>query len=170
MSEHGSPIPHVIEFTHRDHQATLDRALRAYQNGQEHTYKMLTLAVGLAGFVVPLLAGQRGFTNLIMMRHAMELVATAAVIGVSELVIGRWLFVYQLKLLFTEFRRQIRVLAAAGDDRVQLAKASAELETGGLPMQRKLARLLMLAGLGDLLFYTPLLAGIVEIGRAVMAG
>jgi hypothetical protein len=160
----------IFQSVHQEHQTTVDRVLKTFADGLDHYHKMLVLVAGMAGFVVPLLASQRTFVNTVVLRHATIWLCAAIFVGVVEVAVGRWLFVYELRVMYAEFRRQTQLLGAAGGDQHKLTQAGIDIEAGAVPFQHKLARVTALAALGDILFYGAILGGIIEIARAVMKG
>ena len=72
---------------------------------------MTAVAAAMAGFLLPLLASQRSFINAWFLRRGAAWLFAAVIVGVVEMVIGRWLFVVFLAQLGKHFRRVNKVLA-----------------------------------------------------------
>jgi hypothetical protein len=156
----------VYQILHSGQENALDRMLKAFADQMDHYHKMLALPAAMAGLVVPLLASQRQFVNIVVLGHATIWLCAAVVVGVLELAIGRWLFAYQMNMTTAEFRRQMKPFGdAAGDVDKFVALADFELPD---TFKKTLSRMKWLAGLGDLFFYGSILGGIIEIARAVL--
>jgi hypothetical protein len=126
------------------------------------------LAAGLAGFAVPLIATTRSsVVNGWFLRRAAVLFSFAVGVGVIEIVVGRWLFVYMITVTKKHYSGVFRALGAAGNDDTEITKALVLAEESGALVQKRLGRLQWLVLAGDVLFYGLLLLGIGDVVRAV---
>ncbi len=161
-------IARVFQLLREDHNATLDRTLKSVGDGLDQYHKMLLLPVAIAGIVVPLVGSQRAVANVVLLRHAIVWLCIAIVVGVLEIAIGRWLFIYQLTLVGREYKRKIDVVGAAAKDVDMFARLEADIDAGVPALTAKLNRMTGLALFGDVLFYGTILGGIIEVARAAL--
>lgn len=147
----------------------LQRQLDSYRFESEVLWRMMTLAGGTVGIVIPILAGQKVVAHPEWLWTAAGTFIVTIAIGVAIHAIGRWLMAVQAALTqetYTPLLEAVGGIGTRGELHAveEMAKAAAAQEERVRHFRRRAVKLGLLF---DGVFYGPLLYGFWCVARSI---
>jgi hypothetical protein len=176
MAESGDLKPvfwRVLPFMQmiaEEQRTIVDRILNGQARYEDHHQKLVVLAIAIAGVVVPFIVSQQTDADVVFLRHGVIWLGAAVAVGLISLGVSRWVTVWTLTIVGAHFQSGNARLWAAGEDEQRLADASNENNRAFVSVARKLKRVVILAAIGDIAFFVPLLVGILYVVLSITGG
>jgi hypothetical protein len=159
-----------MQLIAEEQRTIVDRIITGQARYEDHYHKLVVLAIGIAGIVVPFVVSQGTDADPVFLRHGVIWLGAAAAVGLISLGVSRWVTRWTLTVVAAHFQSGNARLWAAGEDEQRLADASNENTKAFVSVTQTLNRVVILAAVGDMAFFVPLLIGIFYVVLSVTGG